>query len=272
MPKLSRMIRRLAVEPPFRLFAKFILTLLPVSVRTREAWDLSPRPAYLAGVLFAADQAKREGIEEISVAEFGVASGKGLLALQYEAELVERETGVRIRVFGFDAGPTGLPEFCGDYRDLPDFWRPGDYPMDVPWLRSQLTPRTTLVLGNVDDTVPGFYAEYDPPPFGFISIDLDLYSSTVAALRLLSDPERRMLLHLAMYFDDIDLMSYHRFAGELLAINEFNDQCDDVKIDEWRGLPPARPMPQAPWLKRMFMAHDLQAISRVVLQRDPRKI
>jgi hypothetical protein len=272
MARLSRLVRRLAVEPPFRLFTKAFLTLLPVSVRTREAWDMSQRPNYLAGTLFAADQARTEGISEISVVEFGVASGRGLLALQHEAALVERETGVSIRVFGFDAGPTGLPEFCGDYRDLPDLWRPGDFPMDVARLQAQLAPKTALVLGDVRETVPSFYEKYAPPPLGFISIDLDLYSSTVSALQLLSDENRRMLMHVPMYFDDIDLMSYHRFAGELLAIEEFNQQCDDVKIDKWRGLPVARRMPQAPWLNRMFMAHNLQAISRTVLKRAAEKI
>jgi hypothetical protein len=272
MTKGSRIVRRFAIEPPFRLLTKALLTLLPVSVRTREEWDLSPRPNYLAGTLFAADQARSEGIHEIAVAEFGVASGKGLLALQHEAALVERETGMKVRVFGFDAGPTGLPDLCGDHRDLPDLWRPGDYPMDVAWLQSRLDPRTTLVLGDVRETVPRFYDEYDPPPLGFVAIDLDLYSSTVAALQLLSQPDRRMLMHTAMYFDDIDLKTYHQFAGELLAIHEFNEGCDVVKIDTWRGLPPGRPMHEAWWLKRMFMAHDLAAISRVTLKCQPRTI
>ncbi len=224
----------------------------------------------MTGTLFAADQARREGLDEISVAEFGVASGKGLLVLQQEAALVERETGVRIRVFGFDAGPTGLPEFCGDYRDMPDIWRPGDYPMDVAWLKARLDPRTTLVLGNIRETAPRFYAEYDPPPFGFIAIDVDLYSSTLPALQLLSSSERRMLKHTAMWLDDINLMESHRFAGELLAIDEFNESSGDVKIDAWRGLAPGRPMPDAPWLKHMFLAHDLQAISQTVLECKPR--
>jgi len=109
----------------------------------------------------------------------------------------------------------------------------------------------------------------DPPPLGFVSIDLDLYSSTVDALKLLSAPDRRMLMHTAMYFDDINLKSYHRFAGELLAIEEFNEACDHVKIDEWRGLPLGRPMSEAHWIRSMFMAHDLAAISRTALTRQP---
>jgi hypothetical protein len=268
MAALSRAIKRLSWEPPFRLITKALYSLFPVSVKTRQKWDLAPRPAYLAGPLFAAEEARAQGIREISVAEFGVASGRGLLTLQHEAELVERETGVGIRVFGFDAGPKGLPQFCGDHRDMPDLWRPGDYPMDVARLQSQLASRTTLVIGEVSETVPRFYRDHDPPPFGFISIDLDLYSSTIAALEILSQDERRMLKHMPMYFDDISLMTSHRFAGELLAIEDFNEQCADVKIDIWRGLFPDRPIPNAPWLNHMYMAHDLRAIGKTVLTRQ----
>jgi hypothetical protein len=33
-----------------------------------------------------------------------------------------------------------------------------------------------------------------------------------------------------------DTRDGHRFAGELLAIEEFNARSKDVKIDRWRGL------------------------------------
>ena len=177
------MLRRLAAEPPFRLFVKHALALLPCSVETRARWDLSARPHYLVGTLFAAQRARVQGIREISVIEFGVAAGNGLLALQAEAEAVERATGVAIRVYGFDAGPGGLPTFCGDYRDHPDMWMPGDYPMDVDALRPKLAPRTTLILGDIRENIERFREEYDPSPIGFLSIDVDLYSSTAAALR-----------------------------------------------------------------------------------------
>ena len=72
----------------------------------------------------------KEGIPAISAIEFGVAGGSGLLALEREAAAVEAELGVAIKVYGFDNGPAGLPEFIGDHRDHPDKWRPGDFPLD----------------------------------------------------------------------------------------------------------------------------------------------
>ena len=172
----------------------------------------------------------------ISVIEFGVAGGDGLLALEREAEAVEKELGVSIRVYGFDNGPAGLPAFIGDHRDHPDKWKPGDFPMDEPLLRSRLGRRTTLVLGNVEETVPRFFDDPSVPPVGFIAFDLDLYSSTASALRILSMPGKRTLDHVALYFDDIEHSISHHFAGELLAIDEFNRANAQVKIDRWRGI------------------------------------
>jgi hypothetical protein len=84
-------LSRVAKEPPFRLLAKQVLSVAPVSVRVKSEWDAVSRPNYLAGVLAAADQAGREGISEVSVIEFGVAGGQGLLALQKISEAWQLE-------------------------------------------------------------------------------------------------------------------------------------------------------------------------------------
>jgi hypothetical protein len=265
-------LTRLAMEPPFRLLTRQLLHYLPVSSRTRSIWEVSPRPQYLLGVVVAAQQAVAQGVREIAVVEFGVAGGRGLLALQQEAEAVERETGVVIRVFGFDMGSSGLPEFIGDYRDHPDIWQAGDYAMDVSLLRAKLSARTTLVIGNVEETVPGFFRQYSPPPLGFVAFDLDLYSSTLDALRILSAPERRMLWHMPLYFDNIEFLGNHSRAGELLAITEFNEQNPDVIVDRWHGVRRGRPFPERAFLDKLRVAHDLSALSRVVLDRAPARL
>ena len=258
---------RLGMEPPFRVFVKSLLKHLNVSAKTRGLWDLSKRPTYLMGVLAAAEQAARQKVAEISVIEFGVAGGDGLVALQREAEAVERETGVGIKVYGFDAGPQGLPAFIGDYRDHPDAWQPGDYPMNESALRRRLSARTTLILGNVGDTVPRFFNDFQPPPVGFVSFDLDLYSSTRDALQIFRVPDKKMLWHVPLYFDDIEFVFNHKFAGELLAIDEFNVECSQVKIDRWYGVRIGRPFPERPFLEKLYVAHDLEAISKAVLSR-----
>jgi hypothetical protein len=167
---------------------------------------------------------------------------------------------VHIEVFGFDTA-TGLPP-PRDYRDHPDVWSAGDYPMDEKPLRRRLKANTTLIIGDAAETVPGFTADASRPPLGFAAFDLDLYSSTREALRVLSSPERRILHRVFLYFDDIRRVENHSFAGERLAISEFNAENECVKIDPWHGLEAWHPFPDHFWLRQMFIAHDLEAISR----------
>ena len=133
--------------------------------------------------------------------------------------------------------------------------------MDVASLKSRLKPRTRLVLGPVAENVRRFIGENEVP-IGFVSFDLDYYSSTKDAFPLIGTPKRKMLRRTPLYFDDIDFFFNHRFAGELLAIDEFNATVEDVRIDRWRGVRKQRPFPEAPWLRKMYVAHDIAAISR----------
>jgi hypothetical protein len=130
--------------------------------------------------------------------------------------------------------------------------------MDVDGLRARLKPGTDLILGDVAETVPRFVQNLRFP-VGFVSVDLDLYSSTLDALRLFTLPGRQMLQHTPMYFDDTLMAFNHQFAGELLAIEEFNNENHGVKIDTWRSLKSLTAFPESPWLDAMYMAHDLQA-------------
>ena len=264
--RLTNFDGRLRQEPPFRLFARYAVKRFGNSIREKARWDAIARPHYLAGILAAADQAAQEKVETICAIEFGVARGDGLVTMQEYAAAVERETGIRVLVYGFDSGE-GLPGLDGGFRDHPDQWRSGDYRMNEAALRAQLTSSTELVLGDVRETVPRFVDETQPAPVGFLAMDLDLYSSTQAALQILSLPKKRMLRRVPMYFDDVRYFFNHRFAGELLAINEFNDFVRDTKIDVWHGLSDGRVFYESPWLRKMYVAHDLRAISDVKLMR-----
>ena len=267
---IARAVKLLAKEPPVRRLIQAGLFMVPTSVRTKALWELGARPNYLVGVLAAADQARRQNCSNMAVIEFGVAGGNGLVALEHWAAAVEKETGVEIAVYGFDTGG-GLPTLCGDHRDHPDKWMAGDYAMDVDALRKRLNPRTQLILGDTRDTVPEFTRKVDSP-IGFASIDVDLYSSTNSVLALFEGPQRKMLRRTFLYFDDVSdpqVSLFNRFAGELLAIDEFNDRNADVKIDVWRGLRSGRIFQESEWIEKMYIAHDLVAISNVRVERAP---
>jgi len=220
----------------------------------RCRFDIFSRPAYAYGVQQGAYLASRLGLPAISVIEFGVAGGRGLVALEEIARLASRAYGVKIEVYGFDRA-VGLPK-TADFRDLPYTWEEGFFEMDVDELRSRLT-EARLVIGDIADTVPTFVDTHDPAPVAFVSIDLDYYSSTVDALRIFDVPESRVLPRVLCYFDDLvgeDHVLQNDLVGEALAINEFNLDRKETKILPVTGLSAKRVLP-ADWNDSMLAMH-----------------
>jgi hypothetical protein len=211
------------------------------------------RPAYVWGVLKGCALGKVLGYESVSVIEFGVAGGAGLVSMERIAEAVESLIGIRIEVHGFDTG-MGLPKTL-DYRDCPNLFLDGQFPMDEAALRRELR-HAKLHLGYVDQTVPEFMR--DPVnPVAFVSFDLDLYASTRDALKLFEGAYDWVLPRVVCYFDDIVGYTYSDFNGERLAIREFNDRGPMRKLSPMYGLkyyvPPEERF--AKWPELMYMAH-----------------
>ena len=246
------LLRHLSRLPYFLgLWEKFPLG----SVTTRVEYGVFDYPHYAYGVYWAAVTAARLKIPKISVAEFGVAGGRGLVALERASEQIERETGVGIDVVGFDSGE-GMPAPT-DYRDLGHIWGPGFYKMDVPKLRSQLT-RAQLVLGDVGQTTAQWLREKERAPLGFVAFDLDYYSSTKAAFALFEGAQSTHLPRVYCYFDDVvtnALGCMNEYVGELLAIREFNDAHPDRKVCRIEGVRVHRPRWEI-WQERMYAFHD----------------
>jgi hypothetical protein len=213
------------------------------------------RPSYAWGVLQAAHLARTLGFKAISVAEFGCAAGNGLLALEETATRVEKMLGISIHVFGFDTGG-GLPPPT-DYRDMPNTYQASDYAMDVGQLKQRLR-RTNLRIGLIGETLSAFIAQ-QPAPVGFISIDVDLYTSTVDTLTLLKADPAILLPRVHCYFDDILGFTCADFLGERLAIAEFNASHAARKLSPIYGLGHYVPrrFRHEPWTEKFFLAHIL---------------
>jgi hypothetical protein len=247
-------MRRLTQIPGARsLWRRFPVGPLELRVR----YGIASRPNYAYGVYAAADLAARLGIPAISVVEFGVAGGSGLLALENIATEVSRVLGVKIAVFGFDSGE-GMPAPV-DYRDLPHAWRQGFYKTDQAALKASLK-HATLILGNVSSTAPAFLQNRDLPPVGFVAFDLDYYSSTKAALRLLEGGPESHLPRTYCYFDDLiwpEMACHNEYVGELCAIREFNAEHTHLKVCPIHMLSHMRPHAAA-WNEQMYVSHDFQ--------------
>ncbi len=225
------------------------------SYSTKLAIGSIDRPYYGHGVLHAAQLAKHLGHSAVTAIEFGVAGGNGLLNLEMHAAHVTKETGVSVAIYGFDTG-LGLPPPL-DYRDIPYLFQAGYFRMDPEKLGRRLR-QAKLVIGNVADTVGSFCEAENPPPIGFISFDLDLYSSTLAAMQILTAKHEYLLPRVVCYFDDtvgdIDY-AYNEFTGEMLAINEFNATYPRIKVALVRGLRFFGQRRPAVWHEQIFVAH-----------------
>lgn len=187
------------------------------------------RPWYGHCIYNAAVLAKKLKYDRISVIEFGVAGGKGLLNLEYHAKETEKATGVGIDIYGFDTAK-GLPKPKG-YWDLPYCWQEGQF-NDINQIK--VLNRSRLIIGDVKDTVDTFLYEHKPAPIGAMLFDLDYYSSTTNALHLLYFNPYYFLPRLFCYFDNImgnELILHSKYTGERLAINEFNKSHHDIKFD-----------------------------------------
>ncbi|GJD75264.1 hypothetical protein [Methylobacterium goesingense] len=224
------------------------------SYRAKVAFDLMVRQQYAFPVLFAADEAKKLGLKRIQVLEFGVATGAGLLNLCDCAARTEAETGIAIEVVGFDTG-SGMPPAI-DYRDMPEYFQEGDYPMDFEALRRSLPGRCRLLIGDVAETIPAYLASVTAEaPVGFISVDVDYYSSAVNTLKVLDGRPEQYLPLLPVYLDDVGMDGANPWNGELLAAAEFNARQPMRKIAPFNLLRSKRVFKNAQWIDRMFTAH-----------------
>ena len=135
----------------------------------------------------AAKLGKQLGYKKISVVEYGVAGGQGLLILEEHIKEIEKFFDIQIDIYGFDTGK-GLPEPI-DYRDLPYHWKKGFFEMNKENLKNKLE-KAKLVIGNIDKTSQNFFSEYNPAPIGAVIHDFDFYSSTKTALSMMCKNEK----------------------------------------------------------------------------------
>jgi hypothetical protein len=238
-------------------FSRGLWLRFPVgSVEHKVFHGIYPYPHYAYGVYWAAFNARQLGIERISAIEFGVAGGRGLVALERASVEIESALGVGIDVVGFDSG-TGMPRPI-DYRDSPHVWRQGFF----PWTRRNCEVVSSARRWCSATSARQWLAWVAAPhsPVGFVSFDLDYYSSTKAAFRIFESSAVGYLPRVYCYFDDVasnNLSLVNEYVGELLAILEYNDEHAHRKLTKIEQLREARPRWES-WQDRMFAHHDFE--------------
>ena len=261
-------ILRERLSEPLHLNLMALWVQLFGSFESKVYFDLVIRQSNAFCLLQAATFAREKGYSAITAVEFGVASGAGLLNMAEIAKHVTKATGVRIELVGFDTGK-GMPPPI-DYRDHPDLYGSGDFPMqDYEGLRARLPSNARLIIGEIAATLEDFLAaQTETSPIGFVVIDVDYYSSAVDCLKIFDGPSNLYLPETLAYFDDIHMPQHNPWQGEYLAIDEFNKTRDRRKISPFNFLRNYRLFKQPMWIDQIYLVHVLDHRHK---SRDDRK-
>jgi hypothetical protein len=269
-PYIMKRILYERISEPLHLNLIALFVYLFGSYRLKIEFDLILRQQHAFGIVFATEKAIRDGYKKLTIIEFGVANGAGLVNICKICKKLSKIYGVEYQIYGFDTG-AGMPEPI-DFRDHPELYKSGDFTMDSNRLNKILPANCKLVIGDVGTTVKTFASSENlrESPIGFVSIDLDYYSSTREAIQvLLSDPEKYLDLF-PIYFDDVDEYYHNPYCGELLAIKEFNDANLYRKIVHHDYLIFKRLFKNAYWINQMFFMHVLDSPRRNTIRKgDP---
>jgi hypothetical protein len=189
------------------------------------------RPHYETLIFESAKNAIKLGYKEINVIELGVAGGDGIRALVKYKIKIEKVLDIKIKVIGFDTG-SGLPSTTSK-EDLPFFWKSGDYTNQNLGELENENECVKIYEGNIQTTLDKFISE-NKTKIGLIIFDLDLYSSTKIFLNQITKFSKLNLLmpRVFCYFDDLFVADYclDDMNGEPLAISEFNNQSNELKL------------------------------------------
>ncbi|MEO0310380.1 MAG: hypothetical protein RIQ89_37 [Bacteroidota bacterium] len=254
------MISRIFIErisEPLHLNILTFFVALFGTYKQKILFDLILRHCHAFALNDAANKAKEMGLSAITVIEFGVAEGGGLLNICKICEKLSKIYNINFQIVGFDTGE-GMPMPL-DYRDHPELYQPGDFKMNPEILRPLLPNNCELILGHVSTTLKEFCKRTSlyKAPIAFISFDLDYYSSTYNAFDILQMESAKYLPTLPLYFDDIALSSHNSKCGELLAIQQFNSAIEKRVIEKNTFLPGRRIYKHAQWIDQIFYLHVL---------------
>ena len=209
------------------------------------------RPHYHSVIYESTQLALKLNLRKISLVEFGVAGGHGLLSIEKYCKKLSKKYSIEYEIFGFDFGDSLGLKKTKDPKDLPYYWNEGQFKMNLEKLKKKIKI-SKLILGDVSTTVKTFTEKFRPAPIGAIFFDLDYYTSTMDALEIFKCSDEFMLPRVICYFDDLQ-PNVNKFNGELAAINEFNKNNDQMKIAKDYGS--ALNYYYGPWEEEVFILH-----------------
>ena len=210
-------LRVLGYEKPLRVaFLKY----LQVKYKTFK-------PHYETVLLESCKEAKKLGINSVSVLELGVAGGNGIIALEKYKKSIEKNLKIKIDIYGFDTGE-GMPQ-SNLKEDLVFVFKPGQFKIDKDLISKKTNSK--IFYGDIKNTLNEFI-KLNPSKISCIFFDLDYYSSTKAFLDQINNLNECLLPRVLCYFDDLHVPEKYisNINGVPLAINEFNSMNTNYKL------------------------------------------
>ena len=185
------------------------------------------KPHYESILYESCLEAKKLGINQVSVLELGVAGGSGIISLEKYKKKIEKVLDINIEIYGFDTG-AGLPSPDLN-EDLPFLWKKGLYNTDKAALNKKI--KSKIFYGDVKNTLDEFI-KINRNKICCIFFDLDLYTSTINFLNQIPKINNHLLPRVLCYFDDVYVFENYinQFNGVFKAIDEFNKNFSDYKL------------------------------------------
>lgn len=212
------------------LFSKFILHrksfLQLITLKLFESYNKfftnkTYRPEYEILIDYHLSKQENLDLENISIIEFGVASGSSLKYLEDLKQKIEKKYNIEIKIYGFDTFE-GMPK-SQDISDQIYDWKEGDYKADYEKVKSSLK-YTKLIKGDIKDTINyEIFSKNEISNILVIIFDLDYYSSTSNAFKIFDNSLSKFLRpRVGVFFDN--LHSSTEISGEYLSIKQFNEK------------------------------------------------
>lgn len=208
-----------------------------------------PRPYYALGMLLAANQALNLGLNKISVLEISIDDYSGLQDLFQHKLDIESVMPITFEIIHLNAGSKNFNK-CNNIRDRLDFFN---------LMKSSTIKKNIKKNSDIKIYKKNFVKDLDlikknlKNPLGFIIFDVNNFTLTNEAFKILNISPKKILPKPLLYFDHFYRSS--EFEGEFYSIKKFNDKNKFRKISDILELPEQL---STSWNKWIYLAKRMK--------------
>ncbi len=208
-----------------------------------------PRPYYALGMLLAANQALNLGLNKLSVLELSIDDYSGLQDLLQHKVDIESVMPIKFEIIHLNAGRKNFNK-CNNIRDRLDFFNV---------IKNSTIKKNVKKNSDIRIFKKNYARDLDlikkkiKNPLGFLIFDINNFTLTNQAFKILNISNKKILPKPLLYFDHFYRSS--EFEGEFYSIKKFNDKNRLKKISDILELPEQL---STSWNKWIYLAKRLK--------------